>query len=526
MTIRSAKSAILAAAFLLAHAWAPILPADALDPSAPAAEERAYRAAEQRCREHLWSVHGATGTSQSRILFEETLAFQVLAEQSLAYREESIRVADRLKRQSGQGRPLSGADLDLLNSGMAAHLALREALYAVAESHECWLQGTEDILGQLSITPGERLQGIMLSLAAALVLYDNYLLAISLFEEDTKLRRLLNLQDSGYGIEGWKLAEVTTSFHSSTKRARARRGIDYYERNIDAHLAAIERQPHLRYLNQLIGQSPSYSRIKRRTGMLPDVLKGLQMFGVVTLDTVQGLRGETTGLFSMLFGNTAGLVETRRGKLFDRPEIREELSKMLRPGDILLERTPFRLTDLLIPGYWGHVAIWLGTEPELVALGVWDHPVAQAHQEAIRAGSGVVEALRSGVQLNTLEHFLNVDDLAVLRRLNESDARRAERLTLTLRQVGKPYDFNFDVETTNRIVCSELVYQTFTDITWPTESVLGRSAISPDHILEKLFDGGELEVVILYLDGRKREADRVESLRRLTGDASPAENPD
>ena len=31
-------------------------------------------------------------------------------------------------------------------------------------------------------------------------------------------------------------------------------------------------------------------------------------------------------------------------------------------GDILLEKTPFRLTDKLIPGYWGHAAVWIGGE--------------------------------------------------------------------------------------------------------------------------------------------------------------------
>lgn len=38
----------------------------------------------------------------------------------------------------------------------------------------------------------------MLSISAALALYDNYLLAVSIFEEDGKLRILLNKRDSGY----------------------------------------------------------------------------------------------------------------------------------------------------------------------------------------------------------------------------------------------------------------------------------------------------------------------------------------
>ena len=82
------------------------------------------------------------------------------------------------------------------------------------------------------------------------------------------------------------------------------------------------------------------------------------------------VRSEGLNLFSMLFGNTVGLVEMHKGQLFDRADVQENLRAERKAGDILLEKTPFRLTDYLIPGYWGHAAIWLGTEPELVELGI------------------------------------------------------------------------------------------------------------------------------------------------------------
>lgn len=51
-----------------------------------------------------------------------------------------------------------------------------------------------------------RLKGIMISLSAALVLYDNYLLAISLYQEEPRL--LLNNKDAGYGIDYGELNRV------------------------------------------------------------------------------------------------------------------------------------------------------------------------------------------------------------------------------------------------------------------------------------------------------------------------------
>jgi len=62
-----------------------------------------------------------------------------------------------------------------------------------------------------------------------------------------------------------------------------------------------------------------------------------------------------------------------------------------------------------------------------------------------------------------------------------------ERIILSLRQVGKDYDFNFDVETTDKIVCSELIYTGHT--------------ISPDHVAEKTLNNGPLKLVTFYHDG-------------------------
>jgi len=164
-------------------------------------------------------------------------------------------------------------------------------------------------------------------------------------------------------------------------------------------------------------------------------------------------------------------------------------------------KTPFRLTDKFIPGHWGHAAIWIGTEEELKKLGVWNHPVVIPYQKKIRTGHCIVEALRPGVQLNSLRHFLNIDDIAIVRCGKLNKKKLAERIVLSLRQVGKEYDFNFDVETTDKIVCSELIYTVYIEIDWPTEKSLGRYTISPDNVAEKTLNGGPLKLVTFFHNG-------------------------
>lgn len=447
------------------------------------------------CEDHWRQTHAAI-PEPTRALKDEFIHYQQLVEQALVYRARTIEWGKRLKDQSG---PLSGADLQLLNEGMAAHLILREQLMRVAEGHECWLNPPAAM--DNALTSRQRLEGIMLSLSAALVLYDNYLLSISLFEEDARLRQVLNDSDSGYGIDPEILTRITLSYNSVHNRARVRSAIGFYEEATRELAPVVRKDARLRYLAELIEQSPSYDMTK---AVSPAYVVGrkLRFLERLTRDQLAGIANDGVSLFSMLFGNTVGLVETRKGKLHGRTDVHTAVTHRLRAGDILLEKTPFRLTDTLIPGHWGHAAVWIGTERELRELGLWDHPLVAPHHAAIRAGAGVLEALRSGVELNPLERFLNVDDLAVLRARDMDETSRAAIVLNALRQVGKAYDFNFDVETTDRIVCSELVYVTHTSIQWPTTRTLGRATISPDQIAAKALAGGPLELVTLYHDGQ------------------------
>jgi uncharacterized protein YycO len=397
---------------------------------------------------------------------------------------------------------------------MAAHLELRDMLLDVAHRHECLLDAPRYIVAELGISPTARLRAVMVSLSAALVLYDNYLLAIAVYEQDDKLRRLLNDPDSGYEIGAQELSQVTLSYNSIKNRARVRRAIRYYEEHIQTMPVEFLQDSRSRYLHLLITQSPSYRNIVPVSPAYV-VSRKLEFLTAMTEDTLAGLQAEGLNLFSMYVGNTMGLVETRHGKLYGRPDIEQRVEFALRAGDILVEKTPFRLTDTFIPGHWGHAAIWVGSESELRELGIWDHPVVIPYHDDIRSGRRIVEALRSGVQLSPLAQFLNIDDLGLLRQSSASAVQRAEVIVLALRQVGKAYDFNFDVETTDRIVCSELVYVTYTHLNWPTEKALGRATISPDNVASKALEGGPLEVILLFHDGERVDREPMRMMSTL-----------
>lgn len=437
----------------------------------------------------------AAAYGQPEEMREKIRAYQALVEEALSLRARAIDFIEELKaREGGQAR-LSGADLQRLNDGASRLIAQRTALLALAVQHECWLsQRVPDDV------QAARLQaaGIAMSLSAALVLYDNYLAAVGLYNANPTLRQRVNRGDKGFAIPAGELHKTTLSFNSAINRLRVRRAIDWLE----AHGGILRESPdnEERYVLALIEQSPSVNMV-RRIHPVGYAGKLIAFFTTFSVDGLNRLKDEGVNLTSMFFGNAVGLVETRRGKLDDRPEVAADIHARLRAGDVLLEKTPFRLTDSFIPGHWGHAALWVGSEAELRELGIWNHPVVLPHQAKISAGRGVVEALRSGVKMNTLAHFLNVDDMAALRHASISDERRAEVIIQTLRQVGKAYDFNFDVESTDRIVCSELLYHAYGDIRWPTERRLGRATISPDNVAVEATGEGPFTVVALYHDG-------------------------
>ena len=199
--------------------------------------------------------------------------------------------------------------------------------------------------------------------------------------------------------------------------------------------------------------------------------------------------------------------------------MRKNIQVNLQPLDILLEKTPFRLTDKFIPGHFGHVAIWTGSKAELIDMELWDNDYVEAHAGDISSRENadskdekqIIEALRSGVQLSSLEHFMNIDDFAILRPIfpEEADKKlRKEALLMAFRQLGKEYDFNFDVNTTDKIVCSELAYVSFPSMDWPTEKTLGRHNISPDNVAKLAWNNLPLELILFYHDGALIAADK------------------
>lgn len=238
------------------------------------------------------------------------------------------------------------------------------------------------------------------------------------------------------------------------------------------------------------------------------------------VDTLAGVFNTFTNWLSGVFGNVAGSIRWRKGFLYKNETALQMMNEKLRPMDILLEKSPFVLTDKFIPGHYGHVAIYLGTRKQLEAIDMWNHPSIIQYQEEIEKGNVILEAVRPGVKLSTLEDFSNIDEVTIVRKhdsLENADVL-IESISRGMDQIGKSYDFNFDVETLDKIVCSELIYIVFGQVHWPTKYRLARSTITPDDVAEVIFQKDTKFNIEQYLVSPERHRIEIGTMEELGKD--------
>ena len=60
----------------------------------------------------------------------------------------------------------------------------------------------------------------------------------------------------------------------------------------------------------------------------------------------------------------------------------EQVSEKIKPGDTILERRNWYLSNPWLPGFWPHSALYVGRMQDLRVLGIADHPAVAKHLKA------------------------------------------------------------------------------------------------------------------------------------------------
>ncbi len=412
----------------------------------------------------------------SRNLAEDQTALRVLVkrakEERGAWRQELSAIRQRLAKDNGIVR---GAVHVRLVGIKRSYLTLREELYPLAFKHVGII--TRD---DVAYPPDLRLQAIALSSLAAATLYENAAVLQEMTTAIPGMKDLLNQADPSQGIPAHLWDHIEQEYASPDHRHLFKAGLKF----LGSHQPSAEHpDPFLTYVGEELSGMAAAAQI-RDEPLHQRYVRLLRHYESRTVAT--GLTGlqQSKVQTSKGFGNLVGAFEFRKGKLYDQPQWVDFVNERLQPGDVLLEKTPFRVTDKFIPGHFGHVALYVGTPEQLKTLGLWDHLSIIPYHAELSRGRTIVEALRDGTQINSVPHFLNIDDLAILRpkpgSIPREDVLQAIQLAFT--HIGKKYDFGFDTNTWDTIVCSELAFQTYVNVEWPFGKTLGSYTISPDDV--------------------------------------------
>lgn len=216
---------------------------------------------------------------------------------------------------------------------------------------------------------------------------------------------------------------------------------------------------------------------------------------------IKGVASVVSGA-ARVWGFLSDKLKWRNGRLNKNEQAIALLKQNLKPLDLVFETRTFVLSNLTIPGHWGHVAVWLGTKEELEQTAVWDKEFFKPFREAVEAGKNIVEIRKPGMQFVSLEDFTNLDEIAVTRINGITDNIESVMEGLS-EQLDAKYDFTFDALTPDKLTCAEMIAYNYGDIHWPGMKTILNVSLRPDDMgILTLYKNTPAEFV-LYLKGNK-----------------------
>lgn len=381
------------------------------------------------------------------------------------------------------------------------------------------------------------LRSYLLTFAAELALYEKSLRFTRLVERNREVEKFLDAPHPAFDLPEHSFSRLRQEMLGARDQARVLAGASYL-RWLDRTLAA-------RRLARQLGLEGLWQAIEERLRTINGIAPLVRASETVEADFELVRRRVRRTWFPAQKGiaDWMGDVRTRRiGRYLITPEQLEEASRHLEPGDVLLSRKNWYLSNLGLPGFWPHAILYLGPparleqafdtpevrsyltrlageETSVAGYFASRYPAAWARYDAGLDGEPieVLEAISEGVVLNTLHHAAG-DYLAALRPRLEPLAKLQAILT-AFDQLGKPYDFDFDFATDHALVCTEVVWRSYRPasgkpgLTFPMVEVAGRLTLPANQIAQlygEEHDRPDRQLDFVYfLDGREREKTAV-----------------
>jgi hypothetical protein len=348
----------------------------------------------------------------------------------------------------------------ILRARYANYLASREALASV-------LAALEPVCGRHPARWREQLPALAITLAAAAMLANGSRATIAVAATSRLLRKKLDEPEPSYGIPAKTFARLYRAGTAPRRLARLFEALTWWRENrrefdsishvaefgailelLDNSETRIEISRHLLLRDRLRYRWFSFRR-RHHSAWKKSVFELFRFSGSIIADLHQ-----------------PGIKSQDQPKRMSA-ELRLAAIKHARPGDIFITRHDDALSNLFLPGFWPHAALFLGA----------DAATGKTHF--------FLEAKKDGVRRRPAEETLEVDALVVLRPPLEA-AAIDEALARALTHEGKLYDFTFDFRTSHRLACTEVIYRSYHQcgpIEFQLREVGGRLCLTAEELI-------------------------------------------
>lgn len=395
------------------------------------------------------------------------------------------------------------ADDDAVREHLRRYITYREALLRIVWRYQRYADIENEEL---------RHRTFLLDFTAAAVLYQASLKFVRQFGDSSEAVAKLNEPEPSWGIPAGLYDMIRRNLASTRNREMFELARQYYH------------QDHVQDLFKAHGLSesakydPFHTAISEAEKTIRASGGGLESIIEIAVADLGKLlhqaRYATQSAVSTWIGDFK-IRQPHMGKpLIDKKQL-ARLAALLQPGDILLERRNWYLSNAFLPGYWPHGAVYVGTAEDLRQRGLDENEHVRKHWEAFAAKDNeghehvIIEAVSEGVIFSSLEHSIGgADSVAVLRpRVSEEEKNIA--IGTAFRYAGRPYDFEFDFETTHMLVCTELVYRAYGGnsgtIDFPLQKIMGRQTMPAINLVKKFNEEYETDAAqfefIAFIDG-------------------------
>ena len=396
------------------------------------------------------------------------------------------------------------ADNDDVRELLRRYITYRQALLRIIWKYQRYADIDNEEL---------RMRTFLLDFTAASILYEASLKFVGLFDDSSEAIAKLNEAAPNWGVPPGFYDTIRHNLASPQNMKMFELVQQYYHQQ---HVQEL-------FATHGLSQSAPYDRFHAAISNAEETIRETddslseKIINVAVADLrnlLYQVQYETQSTVSTWIGDFK-IREPRMGEsLIDREQL-ARLAAMLKPGDVLLERRNWYLSNAFLPGYWPHGALYVGSSDELRRRGLHENEYVRKHWDEFAAEDSqghrnvIIEAVSEGVIFSSLEHSIGGADSVAVLRPKVSEEEKNEAISRAFSFAGRPYDFEFDFETTDTLVCTEVVYRSYGGnsgpISFPLEEIMGRQTMPAINLVRKFnreygTDAAQFEF-IAFIDG-------------------------